>query len=589
MHAAFVASPRVLTIFSAVPPLPWRALRTRRAPPAARAEPAAVVPHRARHTRRPPIRCDRLQRRPTVCSKPGPVAQREYDAHHHQRTQYTLQRLPIICATLVPSPRAPTICSVDLPSPLDSPACASLGTVPSTTYVRRIRREYSPSPTLRPCPLSSSRRRRIAIDCALDAADPDADVPGGLSAARKPLDPAMRAARMSLADVVQQLRKEEGVWFDGMDWGAKRRNARVQEGEHEEREQERERGHHAGGSHDSSAGTPRTSDASLVLSTSTLGTTPSLPPPGERKALGVDVEEREQADDLCVTGVSPSTTFPYVPETIAHLPHYSLDAIRLVWREACAPLHHCRCSVYARAMAAQQMSTKTAIIVPAPASSVKGKQPEHEKDSDGPLVMHIPSEDATAPGADSGVKLVQDDSGVYDHDGPSSDGGGKGLEGLTAQELYWLQVEEEEGPGAWDAMELVDEMANGKWKDSADSDDEEVDGEAFALPPAPVALGARRERLVRALGGRARGDDADAHSDHSRAGTPPKRARTGERVSSPRLAKRRSDSAELDVDDRDAETGSVGSAPKRARIEEDVGSPPDSTSTPGTTTASDTD
>ncbi|KAJ7793333.1 hypothetical protein B0H14DRAFT_149374 [Mycena olivaceomarginata] len=149
MHAAFVASPRVLTIFSAVPPLPWRALRTRRAPPAARAEPAAVVPHRARHTRRPPIRCDRLQRRPTVCSKPGPVAQREYDAHHHQRTQYTLQRLPIICATLVPSPRAPTICSVDLPSPLDSPACAYFGTVPSTTYVRRIRREYSPSPTLR--------------------------------------------------------------------------------------------------------------------------------------------------------------------------------------------------------------------------------------------------------------------------------------------------------------------------------------------------------------------------------------------------------------------------------------------------------
>jgi hypothetical protein len=87
------------------------------------------------------------------------------------------------------------------------------------------------------------------------------------------------------------------------------------------------------------------------------------------------------------------------------------------------------------------------------------------------LATHIPSEDATVPGADSVIKLVQDDSGVYDHDGPSSDGGGKGLEGLTAQELYWPQVEEEEDPGAWEReMELVAEMANGKWKDGADPD-----------------------------------------------------------------------------------------------------------------------
>lgn len=52
------------------------------------------------------MRCDRLQRRPTVCSKPGTVAQREYDAHHHQRTQHTLQLFPITHATFVPSPCA---------------------------------------------------------------------------------------------------------------------------------------------------------------------------------------------------------------------------------------------------------------------------------------------------------------------------------------------------------------------------------------------------------------------------------------------------------------------------------------------------
>ncbi|KAF8182436.1 hypothetical protein K438DRAFT_1158727 [Mycena galopus ATCC 62051] len=40
------------------------------------------------------MRYDCLQRPPTVCSKPGPTAQREYDAHH-QRTQHTLQLFPI--------------------------------------------------------------------------------------------------------------------------------------------------------------------------------------------------------------------------------------------------------------------------------------------------------------------------------------------------------------------------------------------------------------------------------------------------------------------------------------------------------------
>jgi hypothetical protein len=49
------------------------------------------------------MRCDRLQRHPTVCSKSGPAAQREYDAHH-QRTQRTLQLFPINHATFVTTP-----------------------------------------------------------------------------------------------------------------------------------------------------------------------------------------------------------------------------------------------------------------------------------------------------------------------------------------------------------------------------------------------------------------------------------------------------------------------------------------------------
>ncbi|KAJ7847464.1 hypothetical protein B0H14DRAFT_3453749 [Mycena olivaceomarginata] len=38
------------------------------------------------------MRYDCLQRCPTVCSNAGPTAQRQYDAHHHHRSQHTLQR-----------------------------------------------------------------------------------------------------------------------------------------------------------------------------------------------------------------------------------------------------------------------------------------------------------------------------------------------------------------------------------------------------------------------------------------------------------------------------------------------------------------
>ncbi|KAJ7025090.1 hypothetical protein C8F04DRAFT_142495, partial [Mycena alexandri] len=59
--------------------------------------------------------------------------------------------------------------------------------------------------------------RRIIIECALDAAEAAAALQRGGERAslgvRRPLDPAMRAARMSLAEVVKHVR-EEGIWFD---------------------------------------------------------------------------------------------------------------------------------------------------------------------------------------------------------------------------------------------------------------------------------------------------------------------------------------------------------------------------------------
>ncbi|KAJ7440494.1 hypothetical protein B0H11DRAFT_2252929 [Mycena galericulata] len=142
------------------------------------------------------------------------------------------------------------------------------------------------------------------------------------------------------------------------------RNARVEAAT--ERERERERRHRTEGSDDSSEGTSRTSDTSPVLSTSTLGTTPSPPPLGEHRKdkEGADAveearrakEARERQPTIAVMPVLDPPRLlhriPFVPETIAHLPMYSLEALQAVWREACAPLHHCRCTICERAMAA---------------------------------------------------------------------------------------------------------------------------------------------------------------------------------------------------------------------------------------------
>ncbi|KAJ7794352.1 hypothetical protein B0H14DRAFT_3888768 [Mycena olivaceomarginata] len=185
---------------------------------------------------------------------------------------------------------------------------------PCRSRAQRARQEYAH----RPPPRLKNVVRRLIVECASDAADADAAVEAGLSASRKSLDPAMRAARMSLADVVQQLREEEKVWSaSGSRSGRRRGNA----------------GHGAEGCDDSYGGMPRTSDTSPVLSRSTLGTTLSPPPLGEReheerqrkeKHAATRVEERETKPTIPVSPVLNHPRLlrpiPYIPETIAHLP-----------------------------------------------------------------------------------------------------------------------------------------------------------------------------------------------------------------------------------------------------------------------------
>ncbi|KAJ7511098.1 hypothetical protein B0H11DRAFT_2268941 [Mycena galericulata] len=476
-------------------------------------------------------------------------------------------------ATSTATPVLPTPLPADAPPtthpgpPAPSPPTYALAEAAHAAHMRQMRVVLLPA--------FRNVVRRVVVECALDARE------GGSGGAA---DPAMRAARMSLADVVREVREEEGVWFDGVDWTERRRNARAEAAT--ERERERERRHRTEGSDDSSEGTSRTSDTSPVLSTSTLGTTPSPPPLGEHRKDADAVEEarrakeaRERQPTIAVMPVLDPPRLlhpiPHVPETIAHLPMYSLEALRAVWREACAPLYHCRCTICERAMAAAQATQgghpakTTPAAAPAPTPAAK---------DEGPLVLQLPTEDDTGGrGAESVVSLVEED------------------DGLTAQERYWRQVEEDEGPGAAEReMALVEEMqaqyrysgAGGggdiddDYSDIDDFEEEEGAGVGkYALGPAPAAwvAGAGRKRSVDELEPERGADGARAHT--TRGGTPPKRARTGEPdYSTVRLVKRGSE--ELDVDEADVETASVGSAPKRARI--DAADSPPTSSTPST-------
>lgn len=142
--------------------------------------------------------------------------------------------------------------------------------------------------------------RRIVLEAAGD---------GGAA------DPAMRIARLSIEDVIQELR-DEAMWYDGIDWLERRRNDR------------RDKAASArGGSSDSGS----SHSTSPVLSTSTLQTTPS-PPPKEDELVAP--EPRPLA--IAVTPVLETPVLihpiPYIPTSLSHLPCRSMEAIKMVSR-----------------------------------------------------------------------------------------------------------------------------------------------------------------------------------------------------------------------------------------------------------------
>ncbi|KAI0753556.1 hypothetical protein C8Q80DRAFT_520029 [Daedaleopsis nitida] len=169
--------------------------------------------------------------------------------------------------------------------------------------------------------------RKIVIECAAEGTDP-----------------AIRTVRMTTEDVVRELR-DESTWYNGIDWLERRTNARLEEERRRAKdEDDSSSSSHSGGSHTTSP----------VLSTTTLQTTPSPPP---------SVKDDELAVSSPLAGVPPPMSpvmkmkapellrpIPYVPVTTEHMPHYSVEAFTFAWREACAPLYQCQCSICERAM-----------------------------------------------------------------------------------------------------------------------------------------------------------------------------------------------------------------------------------------------
>jgi hypothetical protein len=173
--------------------------------------------------------------------------------------------------------------------------------------------------------------RKLIIECIADG-----------------IDPAVKAARMDMEDIIAELR-EEGVWYNGMDWLERRRNAREESSRHQ-RHKRRETEEEV----DSDSASSKSDSTSPVLSITTVQTTPSPPPSSRGTKDSSDDEADVRQTSIPISPIlNPPVLLqhiPFVPTTTAHLPHYSMECLKSLWREACQPLYHCRCSICDRAM-----------------------------------------------------------------------------------------------------------------------------------------------------------------------------------------------------------------------------------------------
>jgi hypothetical protein len=157
--------------------------------------------------------------------------------------------------------------------------------------------------------------RKLIIECTADG-----------------IDPTLRASRMAVEDVASELR-DEGVWYNGIDWLERRRNGRTNveaRGRPSSKKEPKDDG-------DNSSSSSKSDDShttSPVLSTSTLQTTPS-PPPSEAKGEKETLPAPPPPSvPIPVSPVLASPVLihpiPFIPVTMNHLPKYSIESFQLV-------------------------------------------------------------------------------------------------------------------------------------------------------------------------------------------------------------------------------------------------------------------
>ncbi|KAG5634043.1 hypothetical protein H0H81_003654 [Sphagnurus paluster] len=339
-------------------------------------------------------------------------------------------------------------------------------------------------------------------------------------------DPAIRAAKMTIEDVLKELREEEGLWFDGFDWVERQMND-----QREREKKERDAVRSTAGSDDSSTssnGSRSSNGTSPVLSTTTLQTTPSPPPIPSCDDKGEETSS-EVASPIMIS-VAPVLDppkllrpIPYIPITAAHFPMYTTEALKAVWREACAPLYHCRCSICMRA-AALANATKGPPTNQAPPSVVPTQVPQSTRAQ--PIIELEEVCDVDGEGEDE-IELLEDDP--YDHEleleldendleamehrhPVRQRSGYEDLEYVSASS----ETEDDEGSGSDDGVSLVS------------------DGLASPSPPrtlaASIVIPRPRKRSSDELESTLEQDLLEVPAPTGgRGSTPPKRARTGDR------------------------------------------------------------
>ncbi|KAF9073354.1 hypothetical protein BDP27DRAFT_1417171 [Rhodocollybia butyracea] len=411
--------------------------------------------------------------------------------------------------------------------------------------------------------------RRLVIECGADG-----------------VDPAIRATRMTFEDVMKELR-DEATWFEGVDWLERRRNARREAAAREEASSD---------DHSTSSGSSKSSDElsilpSPVLSSTTLQTTPSPPPIEDKNGTDVKRPESSMTVSPAVTiAVSPVLDpprlihpIPHVPIMAAHLPFFSNEAFKSVWREACSPLYHCRCGICIRAQAQANEAAAVPNAVNNQTQDVPAEVPANVKEKQQEIVE---------------IKLGEPD-------------------GEGEEEIDYLEYEEDD---SWDS-EGLDADADADVDSRYDSRSRSrspprLNRTVYHAPPVPISP--RKRSCDEIDEGRIRGrgddDDDDRNTQRERAdedttvtsatlypripGTPPKRIRRdgppalkGLTVDDPskRMMHKRSSEALIDEDmdhdngNRNTDTRARGRgkndsqiSSKRAKMSEEAESPPTS-------------